>query len=84
MTSEKKCHELRGKGVHYCRKEQVDGGVQIETGVEMNGWLAERPGRGLGVQNGIIPLYSTLAWKIPWTEELGGLQSMGSRRVRHD
>ena len=27
---------------------------------------------------------STLAWKIPWTEELGGLQSMGSQRVRHD
>ena len=26
----------------------------------------------------------TLAWKIPWTEELGGLQSMGSRRVGHD
>ena len=24
------------------------------------------------------------AWKIPWTEEPGGLQSMGSRRVRHD
>ena len=27
---------------------------------------------------------STLAWKIPWTEEAGGLQSMGSLRVRHD
>ena len=27
---------------------------------------------------------STLAWKIPWTEEPAGLQSMGSLRVRHD
>ena len=27
---------------------------------------------------------STRAWKIPWTEEPGGLQSMGSQRVRHD
>ena len=27
---------------------------------------------------------SALAWKIPWTEEPGGLQSMGSRRVGHD
>ena len=27
---------------------------------------------------------STLAWKIPWTEEPSRLQSMGSRRVRHD
>ena len=26
---------------------------------------------------------SILAWKIPWTEEQGGLQSMGSQRVRH-
>ena len=27
---------------------------------------------------------STLAWKIPWTEEAGRLQSRGSQRVRHD
>ena len=27
---------------------------------------------------------STLAWKIPWKEELDRLQSMGSQRVRHD
>ena len=27
---------------------------------------------------------STPAWKIPWTEEPGGLQSMGSLRVGHD
>ena len=27
---------------------------------------------------------STVAWKIPWTEELGRLQSMGSQRVGHD
>ena len=26
---------------------------------------------------------STIAWKIPWTEEPGGLQSMGSQRIRH-
>ena len=27
---------------------------------------------------------STLAWRIPWMEDPGGLQSMGSQRVRHD
>ena len=27
---------------------------------------------------------SILAWKVPWTEEFGGLQSLGSQRVRHD
>ena len=28
--------------------------------------------------------YSTLAWRIPWREEPGRLQFMGSQRVRHD
>ena len=32
----------------------------------------------------MAPHSSTLAWKIPWMEEPGGLQSMGSRRVRQD
>ena len=38
----------------------------------------------LGLEKAVAPHSSTLAWKIPWTEEPGGLQSMGSRRVRHD
>ena len=29
-------------------------------------------------------LSSILAWRIPWTEDPGGLQSMGLQRVRHD
>ena len=32
----------------------------------------------------MAPYSSTLAWEVPWTEEPGGLQSMGSLRVRHD
>ena len=32
-------------------------------------------------EKAMAPNSSTLAWKIPWTEELGGLQSMGSLRV---
>ena len=32
----------------------------------------------------MAPHSSTLAWKIPWMEELGRLQSMGSLRVGHD
>ena len=32
----------------------------------------------------MAPHSSTLAWKIPWTEESGGLQSMGSLRVGHN
>ena len=32
----------------------------------------------------MAPYSSTLAWKIPWTEQPGRLQSMGSQRVGHD
>ena len=32
----------------------------------------------------MAPHFSTLAWKVPWTEVPGGLQSMGSLRVGHD
>ena len=32
----------------------------------------------------MAPHSNTLAWKIPWEEEPGRLQSVGSRRVRHD
>ena len=35
-------------------------------------------------EKAVAPHSTTLAWKIPWTEEPGGLQSMGSQRVRHD
>ena len=35
-------------------------------------------------EKAMAPHSSTPAWKIPWMEEPGGLQSMGSLRVRHD
>ena len=39
---------------------------------------------GFPSEKAMAPHSSTLAWKIPWTEEPGGLQSMGSLRVGHD
>ena len=36
------------------------------------------------LEKGITTHSSTLAWRIPLTEEPGGLQSLGSQRVRHD
>ena len=39
---------------------------------------------GYLVEKAVAPHSSTLAWKIPWTEESGGPQSMGLLRVRHD
>ena len=42
-------------------------------------------GREDPLQEGMVTHSSILAWRIlPWTEELGGLQSMGLQRVRHD
>ena len=36
------------------------------------------------LEKAMVPHSSTLAWKIPWMEEPGRLQSMGSLRVGHD
>ena len=36
------------------------------------------------LEKAMAPHSSTLAWKIPWMEKSGGLQSMGSLRVGHD
>ena len=41
-------------------------------------WSGRAPGEGNGYHSSI------LAWKIPWKEEPGGLQSIGLQRVRHD
>ena len=48
-----------------------------ETWVRSLGW--EDP-----LEKGIAIHSSTLVWRIPWTEEPGGLQAMESQRVRHD
>ena len=47
-----------------------------------NAGLISGLGRSPGEGNG--NLLSILAWRIPWTEEPGGLQSIGLQRVRHD
>ena len=36
------------------------------------------------LEKGMATHSSILAWRIPWTEESGGLQSMGSQRAEHD
>ena len=48
-----------------------------ETWVRSLGW--EDP-----LEKEMATCSSILAWRIPWTEEPGGLQSMGSQRVGHD
>ena len=48
-----------------------------ETGVQSLNW-EDVLKKGMATQS------SLFAWRIPWTEELGGLQFMGLQRVRHD
>ena len=42
------------------------------------------PGLGISLEEGVATHSSILAYRIPWTEEPGRLQSMGSQRVRYD
>ena len=42
------------------------------------------PGLGRSLEWEVATHSSILAWKVPWTEEPGGLQSMESQRVGHD
>ena len=50
--------------------------------------MQEMPVLSLGQENAVEEEMAThssiLAWRIPWTEEPGGLQSVGSQRVGHD
>ena len=48
-----------------------------ETWVQSLGW--EDP-----LEEGMATHFSILAWRVPWTEEPGSLQSMGLQRVGHD
>ena len=46
-------------------------------------WV-QTPGQEDPLEKAMATHFSTLAWRIPWTEEPGGLESVGSQRVRHD
>ena len=48
-----------------------------ETQVQSLGWEDS-------LEEGMATHSSIFAWRIPWTEETGGLQSIGLRRVRHN
>ena len=46
--------------------------------------LVQSLGQEDPLEKGVANYSSILAWRIPWTEEPGRLQSMGLQRVRHD
>ena len=48
------------------------------------GHVGSIPGSGRSLEKEMVTHFSILVWKISWTEEPGGLQSMGFQRVGHD
>ena len=60
------------------------GGSVVENLPAMWKTQAQSLGWEDALEKGMATHSSILAWRIPWTEEPGGLQSMGSRRVSHD
>jgi len=67
--------------VVYKRSTSKQGTHTTESaGLEKDIPCKQRP----KAEKAMAPHSSTLAWKIPWSEEPGSLQSMGSLRVGHD
>ena len=59
------------------------GGSEVKASASNAGDLGSIPGSGRSLEKEMATCCSILAWRIPWTEEPGGLQSMGSHRVGH-
>ena len=61
---------------------------QVAQGLRIRLPMQQMPVRSLGEEDPLEKEMAThsiiVAWRIPWTEMPGGLQSMGSHRVRHD
>ena len=64
--------------------EGFPGGIDGKQSACKVGDSGSIPGSGRSLEKGMAIHSSILAWSIPWTEEPGGLQSMGSQRGGHD
>ena len=62
----------------------IQGGSVVKNTLTNAGDVGLIPGLGRSPGEGNGNPLQYLAWKIPWTEESGRLQSMGSQRVRHN
>ena len=60
------------------------GGQMVKNPPAMQETQVQSLGQEDPLEKGITTHSRILAWRIPWTEEPNGLQSMGSQRVRHD
>ena len=60
------------------------GGSVVKNPPASVGGLGLIPGSGRSTGEGNGNLLQNSCWEIPWTEEPGGLQSVGSQRIRHN
>ena len=65
-------------------KEPLDEGESEKAGLKLNIQKLKIMGWEDPLEKGMATHSSTLAWRIPWREEPGRLQSMGLQRVRND
>ena len=65
------------KSTDFPVAEMVKNLPEMQNSIRSLGWKVPLE-KGMAIHSSIH------AWRIPWTEELGGLQSMGLQRVRHD
>ena len=77
-----------GRKNQYCNMtillKGFPGGSEVKASACNVGDQGSIPGLGRSLEKEMATLSSILAWRIPWKEEPGGLQSMGWQRVRHD
>ena len=85
-------HILRGRGTRHLRADNRQSGASQVVLVVKNlpakaGDTRDMgliPGSGNPLEEGTATHSSILAWRITWTEKHGGVQTIGSQRVRHD
>ena len=65
-------------------KDFPGGSVMKNLPAMQETWVQSLPGSRRSLEKGMATNSSILAWRIPWTEEPGRLQSMGSQRVKHN
>ena len=61
-----------------------DGGSVVKNHLPMQEMWVRSLGQKDSLEEGMATHSNILDWRIPWTEETGGLQFMGSQRIRHD
>ena len=90
ITSQTYQHSCRQETEEICiawvtnNHEGFPGGSNSKESTSVQGAQVQYLGQEDPLEKGMVTHSSTLAWEIPWTEETGGLQSMGSQRVGHN